>query len=189
MKVEDQNSTEIRLVFNCSLRTGRCPSLNDCVYPGINLFTDMLELLIKFRMDRFVLLVDIRKAFIIIRLKSKRDKNRFCFFVKIGDQLVNFRYKTLKFGFVASPFIPKYVVKHHLEKYPDGVCKDMLLSNFYVDNLVKTHDSSEALLELYQQAKSIMCEGNFFFKLCTSNSGVLTECMKADGSFVIHSSP
>ena len=81
------------------------------------------------------------------------------------------------------------MVKHRVEKYPDCVCRDMLLSNFYVDNLVKTHNTSEALLDLYQQAKSIMCEGNFFLGSCTYNSGVLTECMRADDSFVTHSSP
>ena len=42
VKVEDQYSSKIRAVFNSSLRTEGCPSLNDCMYPGINLFTDML---------------------------------------------------------------------------------------------------------------------------------------------------
>ena len=161
MKVEDQCSTKIRFVFDCLLRTGGCSSLNDCLHSDINLFTDILELLIKFKMDRYVLLADIRKAFLMIHLKSERDKNCFCFFVKIGDKLVIFRYKTIIFGFLASLLILSYVVKHHVEKYPGSVCRDKLLSNSYVDNFVNTHNTSEVLLDLYQQAKSIVYEGNY----------------------------
>lgn len=77
--MNDQSSTKIRPVCNCSLCTGRCPLLNDCVYLGINFFTDILELLLKFRMDRYMLLADIHRAFLMIRLNSDGDKNRFCF--------------------------------------------------------------------------------------------------------------
>ena len=61
-------TTKIRPVFNCSLRTGGRPSPNDCV----NLFTDMWDLLLKFRCNRFVLLADIWKAFLMIGLNRER---------------------------------------------------------------------------------------------------------------------
>ena len=48
------------------------------------------------------------------------------------------------------------MAKHHIKKYPDSVYRDKLLSKFYVDNLVKTHNSSEVLFDLYLQAKSII---------------------------------
>ena len=66
--------------------------MNDCVYWGINLFTDMLELLVKFRIDNWVLLADVRKVVLMRQLKEDRDKNRFCFLVKFNDKLVCYRY-------------------------------------------------------------------------------------------------
>ena len=36
-------------------------SLNDCVYPEVNLFADMSDLSLKFRYNHFVLLKDIHK--------------------------------------------------------------------------------------------------------------------------------
>ena len=92
--------------------------LNDCVYSGINLFTEVLDLLIRFRMDRYVIQADIKKTFLKIKLKNVKDRNRFWFFVKVKDKLVWFRYKTLTYGFVASPFILNFVLEHHVENYP-----------------------------------------------------------------------
>lgn len=189
IKTDSQCTTKIRPVFNCSLRVGGGPSLNDCVYPGINLYTDMLHLLLKFRMDHCVLLADIRKAFLMIRLNSERDKNCFCFFMKIGNQLVSFRYKTLIFGFVASPFILNFIIKFHVNRYRDSSCKEMLLNNFYVDNLIKTHNSPEFLLNLYREARDVMAEGSFLLRSCNTNCEVLREEMKRDNSLVTHDSP
>ena len=53
-------TTKIWPVFNYLITGGR-QSLNDCVYPGVNLFTDTWDLLLKFRCHRFVLLKDIHK--------------------------------------------------------------------------------------------------------------------------------
>ena len=80
IKSEQQVTTKIRPVFNCSLKTqGRC-SLNEAAYPGINLLTDMLDLLLMFRSNKHVMLADIRKAFLMIKLSHEKDRSRFCFF-------------------------------------------------------------------------------------------------------------
>ena len=60
IKSEQQVTTKIRPVFNCSLKNqGRC-SLNEAAYPGVNLLTDMLGLLLMFRSNKHVMLADIR---------------------------------------------------------------------------------------------------------------------------------
>ena len=81
-KTEEQATTKIRPVFNCSLKTNYGCSLNEAAYPGINLMADLLEMLLKFRVDKHVLLADIKKAFLMIKLQCEEDKNKFCFFLK-----------------------------------------------------------------------------------------------------------
>lgn len=185
-KSEDQTTTKIRPVFNCSLKTNGAPSLNEAAYPGINLMGNMLELLLMFRTNQYVLLADIRKAFLMIKLEAEEDKNRFCFFMKKGQSLVCYRYTTLIFGFVASPFILNYVIKHHANKYPKDECTEMLKKSFYVDNLVKTSNSPEKLLYLYQESIDRMSAGNFDLRSCNSNCEELKAQMKKDGNFVEH---
>ena len=104
IKDDDLTTPKIRPVFNCSLKVRNASSLNEAVYPGINLLNDFLDLLFYFRSDAHVFMADIRKVFLMIKLKSEVDKNRFCFFVREGENVVCFRFTTY-FGFVASPFI------------------------------------------------------------------------------------
>ena len=41
VKTAEQITTKIRPVFNCSLRTGNCPSLNQASYPGVDLLASL----------------------------------------------------------------------------------------------------------------------------------------------------
>ena len=118
-KEEANVTTKIRPVFNCSLKIGNAPSLNEAAYAGLNLMGDIVKLSLYFRSNNTVLLSDIKQAFLQIMLAREEDKNRFCFFMKEGDELVAYRYRTIIFGFNASPFILNYVIKHHASQLCD----------------------------------------------------------------------
>ena len=186
IKSEQQVTTKIRPVFNCSLKTqGRC-SLNEAAYPGINLLTDMLDLLLMFRSNKHVMLADIRKAYLMIKLSHEKDRSRFCFFMKENDKLICYRYTTLIFGFNASPFILNFVIKHHARKFPQDGCTEMLLRNFYVDNLIKTSNSISELFQLYTEAFDRMQKGNFELRSWNTNCEDLKQQMIEDHNFVEH---
>ena len=112
----------------------------------------MLDLLLMFRSNKHVMLADIKKAFLMIKLSHKKDRNRFCFFMKENDKLICYRYTTLIFGFNASPFILNFIIKHHAIKFPQDDCTEMLLHNFYADNLIKTSNSISELSQPYTEA-------------------------------------
>ena len=80
IKDDEAATTKLRPVFNCSLKTGDRPSINETSYAGVNLMADMCNFLILFCTNKYTLLGDLRKAFLMIKLKSEKDKNRFCFF-------------------------------------------------------------------------------------------------------------
>ena len=69
--------------------------------------------------------------------------------MKENDKLICYRYTTLIFGFNASRFILNFVIKHHARKFPQDDRTEMLLHNFYVDNLIKTSNSISELSQLY----------------------------------------
>jgi len=80
-KTDEQCTFKMRPVFNCSLKTQKDkPSLNKAAYAGINLMQDMLELQLLFWTEDFVLLGDLKKAFLQIKLKFEKDKNSFFVF-------------------------------------------------------------------------------------------------------------
>ena len=47
-------TTKIRPVFNCSLKMGKAPSLNEAAFPGIDLMNNLLSLLLYFRSNFYV---------------------------------------------------------------------------------------------------------------------------------------
>ena len=62
----------------------------------------------------------------------------FVFFWKRENKLVCYRYKTIVFGYTASPFILNYVMKYLVKSYPKDKGSEILGNNFYVDNLIVT---------------------------------------------------
>ena len=186
-KTDEQSTTKMRPVFNCSLKTRKnCPSLNEASYAGINLMKDMQELIMLFRTNHYVYLADVRKAFLMVKLKSIKDRNRFCFFMREGDKLVCYRFTTLLFGLNASPFILNYIIKHHANSFSKDECTDMLLNNFFVDNLVKSHNCEDTLCQLYAESVDRMKKGNFDLQSCNTNSEKLRELMIKDITYVEH---
>ena len=149
IKVDPNTTTKVRLVFNCSLKTGDKPSLNEAAFAGINLMGDIVQHSLYFRTNDIIMLSDIKQAFLQIRLAKEEDKNRFCFFMKEGECLVAYHYKTIMFGFNVSPFILNYVIRHHAETFREDEFSQVLKSNFYVDNLLVTHNSEKMLLKVY----------------------------------------
>ena len=187
IRTDEQVTTKIRPVFNCSLKTNKeLPSLNEAAYPGIDLMGSILKLLFYFRTNNIVMLSDIKQAFLMIKLKHESDKNRFCFFWRRGDKLVAYRYKTIVFGYTSSPFILNFVMKHHAETFPDDKCKEILSNNFYVDNLLMTGNDLPEMKGLYSLAFERMKNGGFTLRSWNSNSTELREQMASDDRLVEH---
>ena len=83
IEMDDLITTKIRPVFNCSLKVGKSPSLNEAAFPGIDLMNNLLSLLLYFRTNSYVVFADIMKDFLQIRLSAEEDRNRFCFLGKL----------------------------------------------------------------------------------------------------------
>ena len=187
LKEDAQTTTRVRPVFNCSLKSSPDkPSLNEASYQGVNNMQNMLRLIMLFRTNKYVLLGDLRQAFLQIHLKLLSDKNKFCFFLKVGNRLRCFRYNTLLFGYCCSPFILNHVIKHIAKMHPDDECSRMIASNFFVDNLVKTGNSVEELTQLYRECASRLDAVNFDLRSCNSNSSELVNLMKSDSRYIKH---
>ena len=186
IKTDAQTTTKIRPVFNCSLKINDKPSLNEAAYTGVNLMSSLLKLLLQFRSNKYVLLSDVKQAFLQIKLKDDADKNKFSFFWKKDNELVQYRYKTIVFGYTSSPFILNYVIKHHADQYPDDYCKNILQNNFYVDNLIVTDNDLDKVKDLYVSCNSRMEEGGFNLRSWNTNCHELKDQMVKDDRYVQH---
>ena len=147
---------------------------------------DIVKLSIFFRSNKYTMLSDIKQAFLQIRLASETDKNRFCFFMRDGDRLVTYRYKTIIFGFNASPFILNYVLKYHADKYAEDEFSKILKENLYVDNMLLTSNDINFLKKVYTETQRRLEEGGFTLRSWNSNSKELQSIMTDQGNIAPH---
>ena len=182
IKTNANTTTKMRPVFNCSLKTNKAPSLNEAAYADVNLMKDIVKLSIYFRSNKYTMLSDIKQAFLKIRLASETDKNRFCFFMHDGDRLVTYRYKTIIFGFNASPFILNYALKYHTEKYAGDEFSKILKGNLYVDDMLITSNDINILKKVYTKPQHRLEEGGFTLRSWNSNSKELQSIMIDQGN-------
>ncbi|GFT21960.1 uncharacterized protein TNCV_2383381 [Trichonephila clavipes] len=74
----DSANTKIRPVFDASAREKGKPSLNDCLYKGVNLIELIPDILDRFRIYPVGIVADIEKAFLMLSVAPKdRDYLRF----------------------------------------------------------------------------------------------------------------
>ncbi|UYV72960.1 hypothetical protein LAZ67_10001276 [Cordylochernes scorpioides] len=65
--LKDSNTTPIRPVFDASCKKKGVPSLNQCLEKGDNLIELIPDLLLRFRLGKYGIIADIRKAFLQIQ--------------------------------------------------------------------------------------------------------------------------
>ena len=189
IKLEQQVTTKIRPVLNCSLKIGNTPSLNQASYPGIDLLTNLLSLLINIRSNAIFVGADIRKAFLQIHLSRESDKNKFSILWLSPDgELIAYRYRTIVFGLAASPFILNFVIQHHVSQFDNDETNEILSQGFYVDNLFFTGNDAAKLREIFHTAYDRMISGGF--ELCSwfSNDSSLRDVFANCGRGSAHES-
>lgn len=114
---ESSLNTKCRPVFNCSLKVRGKPSLNEAACLTPDLMSVLLELLFYFRCNNHALLADLRKAFLMIKLKKPSDRNCFSFCLYFNDKFYYYRFASVLFGYVNSPYFLNFILKVHAKKY------------------------------------------------------------------------
>ena len=184
-----QITTKVRPVLNASFKRGKKSSLNDAAYPGINVIKLLFTMLLCIRSNAYLMIADIKQAYLQIKLKSEEDRNRFSILWQDEDgKLVAYRYCSLVFGFISSAFILGHVINHHLNKYANDLCTKYLKNNFYVDNLFITGNSFNELKDLYMNCLSRMAEGGFKLRSWVTNLDPLRQVFIEDEMVADHTS-
>ena len=188
IKTDEQTTTKIRPVFNCSFKTTDSPSLNDACFPGVNLLTNMTSLLQRFRTNKFMMMADIEKAFLQVHLKYESDQDHFCFLWKTEEGVKAYRFKTILFGLNASPFILNHILQLHLQRFRETEAISALKQSLYVDNFLYTSSDLDKLTDIYHESIKILKEGGFNLRSWKSNHPTMLNTMDSEGTLHSHSS-
>ena len=165
--------TPLRIVYDCSFKNNRHPSLNDCLQPGPPLLNDLTGIQLRFRLHQYGITADNEKAFLHVNLDHEdRDATRFYWLSDANDpgsEFFVYRFKSVMFGATSSPFILNATLNKHLTQSMDQVSMDML-RNLYVDDLASGTSDDGSAINYYESARNKMSPVGFNLRSWSSNS-------------------
>ena len=137
-----KKTKSLRVVFDC-LATYKGHSLNSSCLQGPKFTSDLFDVLLRFRQYNYAIMADIQHMYNQVRIpESDRDSLRFLWYN--NGQLTTYRMKCFIFGGVFCASGSSYALQTTADLSPSQQVKDVLLRNFYVDDLAF---SSNNLLE------------------------------------------
>ncbi|KAJ0181357.1 hypothetical protein K1T71_003442 [Dendrolimus kikuchii] len=162
----ESTTTKIRPVFDASCKDENNRSLNSCIEKGGNLIELIPKLLMLFRVGKYGVISDIRKAFLQISISPEDRKYLKLLWWKNPEEkndIVTYQHARVPFGVTCSPYLLAATIKYHLEKYTNLYTKTAkrLKESFYVDNCVTSLDSEEEVKEFIKESIDLMEQGKF----------------------------
>ncbi|BES97016.1 Retrotransposon protein [Nesidiocoris tenuis] len=171
------DTKKLRVVFDASFRTAT-GSLNDHLLTGPKLQADISDILLNFRLHRYVFSCDVVKMFRQIWLSQ--DDRRYLQIIWRSaptEPMQFFELNTVTFGLSCSPFLAQRVLRQHAlnhqQMYPEAA--HIVLNNTYIDDATAGNDSLSHLIAVKAQLIEMLRLGGFELGKWTSNHPALLE--------------
>ena len=158
-------TTKMRIIYGASApATPDSPSLNDCLHPGPALQNRLWDILIQQRGYPLLLVGDIKKAFLQIRIhESERDALRFHWRPSHLSDVETYRFTRVLLGLAPSPFLLGGVLECHLDAWAKKYPKETkhLRRSFYFDDLLSGGQDVQQARTRKEVATEIMNDASF----------------------------
>jgi len=159
---ENSPTTKLR-VFNGSYPSSSSVSLNDLLYSGAKLQTNIFDVLLKFRSYQFVFSSDIIKMYRQI-LVHPADRNlQRIFWLNSSGQPCPYQLTTVTYGLNCAPFLALRVLQQLISdeghRFPKAIAS--LSEGRYVDDIFGGADSVEEAQEIMTQVIQLCMAGGF----------------------------
>nr|CAI5839091.1 unnamed protein product [Callosobruchus analis] len=177
------SSTPVRIVLDASAPSDNGVSLNDLLYGGIKLQTDICKLLLNFRLFEIALTGDICQMYRQIGVREDHWRfQKLLWRFDPQEEIQVYQLTVVGFGLKSSPFLAlrtvKELLKREREKYP--LAADYINRDLYMDDLVCSIPSSNEAQELYTEAMDLFAAGAFKLTKFSTNCASLLECIPKD---------
>nr|XP_053623742.1 uncharacterized protein LOC128682840 isoform X1 [Plodia interpunctella] len=174
----DKKSTKCRVVFNGSMKTSNKVSLNDLQLNGPVVQKDLVDVLLLFRVDKYIFISDIKSMFRQISLDPKyRSLQNILWRDTPKEDIKCIQLNTVTYGLKSSSYLATRCLKELANRYK----KDFPLAAFiiensmYVDDALVSQSSPQLLVESKKQLCSLLEIGGFYLHKWYSNYPQLLE--------------
>ncbi|XP_065356268.1 uncharacterized protein LOC135950663 [Calliphora vicina] len=176
-------STKVRVVFNGSRKTQSSYSLNDILYSGPTLQSDLMTIILNWRKYKFVFNGDIEKMYRQIMINdSDKPYQRILFRNTNTGNIEDYELATVTFGINCAPFL---AIRTLLQLADDTETNNPLSSRIlrnetYVDDVLSGGHTLETAVESQRQLCTALNSAGFPLKKITANHPLLLEHIPKD---------
>ncbi|XP_058836070.1 uncharacterized protein LOC131692798 [Topomyia yanbarensis] len=169
-------TTKLRVVFDASCRTDTGISLNQALMVGPVIQDDLLSIILRFRMHRYVIIADIEKMFRQIRVHpSDYPLQRILWRCSSSQPLRTFELTTVTYGTASAP----YLATKCLQRLSEDGSNDFPLASlvlgkdFYMDDMLTGVDNEAEGSELCRQLLQLLQSAGLSLRKWSSNSSTI----------------
>jgi len=159
--VTDKKPGKLRVVFDCAARY-MGESLNDKCLQGPNFTNKLLDVLLRFRQDPYVIVGDVQAMYYQVMIpQSQRDALRFLWYR--GDQVVHYRMTRHVFGGVWCSSSSGFALLRTVSDNPGFPAEvvNTVKESFYVDDCLRSLPDKELVPVVLQGTKELLSKGGF----------------------------
>ncbi|KAL4153798.1 hypothetical protein QTP88_001631 [Uroleucon formosanum] len=173
---------KIRVVFDASAKCGRGRSLNDCLFPGPKLQQDIVDVLTRFRVHKYVFTTDICKMYRQILIVPKYRKFQHILWrAEPHDKLLEYELNTVTYGVNCAPYLALRV----LQSIASDDCiesewvRNALTRQTYVDDICDGADTITDVLKLQSDLICVLNKSGLELKKWSSNTTSVLDAVPA----------
>lgn len=169
----DRISSKIRIVYDAGAKASSGLSLNDLLYSGPKLYTNLFRVLLNFRLFPYALNGDITKMFLQIKVHKQYWKYQKLIWRFSSDEPLKFyNLMVVVFGIKPSPYLAlrtvQQLVSDEAENYP--IASQNILNKLYMDDCVASFLTEDETISFYREVTDMFQSGGFTFTKWSSNS-------------------
>ncbi|XP_070144876.1 uncharacterized protein [Drosophila kikkawai] len=160
----ESSTTKLRVVFDASCKTTSNKSLNDILYAGPTVQSELFAILLRFRTHKYVFTADIEKMYRQVWIHPDNQFYQLIVWRKNpSDELKYYRLKTVTYGTTSAPFLATKCLDYLAEKtkrnLPLGAA--VVKHDFYVDDCLTGANSIPEAVQIQQELNKILLPAGF----------------------------
>lgn len=164
MRKRKRKPDEPRVVFDCTYKSEDV-SLNNQLLQGAENTSSLIGVILRFRVDSVAVAADIKRMFHQVFV-SPEDRGALCYlWWQDGDFTMDaktFQMLVHIFGATSSPSICGYALRRTAADNSEGFSSktiDTVLRGFYVDDLLKSFETTGETLEVTKELQELLAKG------------------------------
>ncbi len=136
---KESTTTKLRVVFDASAKTTNGYSLNDVMLIGPKLQKDIVDIILKWRMWRYVMSADVEKMYRQIKVREEDQEYQYILWRENPqDKIKEFKLTTVTYGTAAAPFLAVRTLQEigNIYRKTNENVHDVINNDFYMDDLM-----------------------------------------------------